>query len=117
GVCKRHVISLPVPDLDRLIERLGLDIEGEMLAPALVHSSWCAENAGYASNERLEFLGDAVLGVIITDFVYRTHADLAEGDLTEIRKTVVNSVALSELAEELGVGRHMLLGKGEEQSG
>lgn len=88
-----------------------------MLAPALVHSSWCAENAGYASNERLEFLGDAVLGVIITDFVYRTHADLAEGDLTEIRKTVVNSVALSELAEELGVGRHMLLGKGEEQSG
>ena len=88
-----------------------------MLAPALVHRSWCAEHAGHASNERLEFLGDSVLGVVVTDHVYRTHADLAEGDLTEIRKTVVNSVALAAVAEELGVGDHLLLGKGEEQSG
>ncbi len=88
-----------------------------MLAPALVHRSWCAEHAGHASNERLEFLGDSVLGVVVTDHVYRTHADLAEGDLTEIRKTVVNSVALASVAEELGVGDHLLLGKGEELSG
>ena len=82
-----------------------------------MHRSWCAEHPGHPSNERLEFLGDSVLGLIVTDHVYRTHADLAEGDLTEIRKTVVNSVALAEVAEGLGVGEHMLLGKGEELSG
>jgi ribonuclease-3 len=58
-----------------------------------------------------------VLGLVVTDFVYRTHDDLHEGDLTEIRKTVVSSVALAEVAERLGVGDHLLLGKGEEQSG
>ena len=58
-----------------------------------------------------------MLGLIVTDFVYRTHDDLHEGDLTEIRKTVVSSVALAEVAQALGVGDHLLLGKGEEQSG
>lgn len=58
-----------------------------------------------------------MLGVVVTDHVYRTHHDLPEGDLTEIRKTVVNSVALAEVAEALGVGDHLLLGKGEELSG
>ena len=82
-----------------------------------MHRSWCAEHAGHPSNERLEFLGDAVLGVVVTDHVYRTHADLPEGDLTEIRKTVVNSVALAEVAEGLHVGEHLLLGRGEELSG
>jgi ribonuclease-3 len=82
-----------------------------------VHRSWCAEHAGHPSNERLEFLGDSVLGVVVTDHVYRTYDDLPEGDLTEIRKTVVNSVALAEVAEGLGVGDHLLLGKGEELSG
>jgi ribonuclease-3 len=82
-----------------------------------VHRSWCAEHAGHASNERLEFLGDSVLGLIVTDHVYREHADLSEGDLTEIRKTVVNSVALAAVAEDLGIGDHLLLGKGEELSG
>jgi ribonuclease III len=82
-----------------------------------VHRSWCAEHPGHPSNERLEFLGDSVLGVVVTDHVYRTHDDLHEGDLTEIRKTVVNSVALAELADDLGVGEHLLLGKGEELSG
>ncbi|MGK2949020.1 MAG: ribonuclease III [Acidimicrobiales bacterium] len=110
-------MSLPVPGLAKLVERLGLDLPPDLLAPALVHRSWCAEHPGHPSNERLEFLGDSVLGVVVTDHVYRTHADLAEGDLTEIRKTVVNSVALAEVAEELGVGDHLLLGKGEELSG
>ncbi len=82
-----------------------------------MHRSWCAEHAGHPSNERLEFLGDAVLGVIVTDHVYRVYPDLDEGALTEIRKTVVNSVALAEVAEGLGVGEHLLLGKGEELSG
>ena len=83
----------------------------------MVHRSWCAENSGHTSNERLEFLGDSVLGLVVTDHVYRTHPDLDEGALTEIRKTVVNSVALAEVAQDLGVGDHLLLGKGEEQSG
>jgi len=87
------------------------------VAPALVHRSWCAENPGHPSNERLEFLGDSVLGVVVTDHVYRTYADLDEGDLTEIRKTVVNSVALADVAVELDVGPHLLLGKGEQLSG
>ena len=100
-----------------LVERLGLDLAPDLLAPALVHRSWCAEHAGHPSNERLEFLGDAVLGLVVTDHVYRVYAALNEGDLTEIRKTVVNSVALAEVAEGLGVGSHLLLGKGEEQSG
>ena len=82
-----------------------------------MHRSWCAEHPGHPSNERLEFLGDAVLGLVVTDHVYRTHADLAEGELTEIRKTVVSSVALAAVAEGLGVGDHLLLGKGEELSG
>lgn len=82
-----------------------------------MHRSWCAENAGHGSNERLEFLGDSVLGLVVTDYVYRAHGDLPEGDLTELRKTVVNSVALAEVAEALGVGDHLLLGKGEELSG
>lgn len=82
-----------------------------------MHRSWCAENAGHGSNERLEFLGDSVLGLVVTDHVYRTHEELAEGDLTEIRKTVVSSVALAAVADDLGVGEHLLLGKGEELSG
>ncbi len=82
-----------------------------------MHRSWCAEHPGHPSNERLEFLGDSVLGVVVTDHVYREYADLDEGELTEIRKTVVNSVTLAEVATELGVGDHLLLGKGEELSG
>jgi len=100
-----------------LVERLGLDLAPDLLAPALVHRSWCAEHAGHSSNERLEFLGDSVLGIVVTDHVYRVYDMLDEGPLTEIRKTVVNSVALAEVATDLGIGNHLLLGKGEEQSG
>jgi ribonuclease-3 len=88
-----------------------------VLAPALVHRSWCAENLGHDSNERLEFLGDAVLGVIITDHAYHAYPALSEGELTDVRKAVVNAVTLAEVADELHLGRHLLLGKGEEQSG
>ena len=87
------------------------------MATALVHRSWCAENPGHDSNERLEFLGDAVLGVIITDFSFRAYPELSEGELTDVRKAVVNAVTLAEVADELGLGDHLLLGKGEEQSG
>lgn len=88
-----------------------------MLEHALTHRSWCAENEGYLSNERLEFLGDAVLGLIVTDHLYENHPHLAEGALAKIRASVVSSAALAHVALELGLGRHLLLGKGELASG
>jgi len=87
------------------------------LASALVHRSWCAENAGYESNERLEFLGDAVLGLIVTDHAFHAYKSLSEGELTDVRKAVVNAVTLAEVARELGVGDAVRLGRGEELSG
>lgn len=82
-----------------------------------MHRSWCAEHPGHESNERLEFLGDAVLGLVVTDHAYRSYPNLSEGELTDIRKAVVNAVTLAEVADELGLGTHLLLGKGEEASG
>ena len=111
-------IALPVPHLDELAGRLGVNIDDpDVLAPALVHRSWCAENPGHESNERLEFLGDAVLGLIITDHAFHAYTTLSEGELTDVRKAVVNAVTLAEVADELNLGDHLLLGKGEEQSG
>ena len=75
------------------------------------------ENDGEQSNERLEFLGDAVLGLIVADHSYRSYDDLAQGDLTDVRKAVVNSNTLAEVAAELQLGDAMLLGKGEDRAG
>jgi ribonuclease III len=82
-----------------------------------VHRSWCAENPGWRSNERLEFLGDSVLGIVITDHLFTTYPELAEGDLAKVRASVVSAAALSEVADELALGDAMLLGKGEDGSG
>jgi ribonuclease-3 len=82
-----------------------------------VHRSWCAENPGWRSNERLEFLGDSVLGIVITDHLFTTYPELAEGDLAKVRASVVSAAALSEVADELLLGDAMLLGKGEDGSG
>ncbi len=82
----------------------------------MAHRSWCAENPGTGSNERLEFLGDAVLGLIVTAHVYRTYPELPEGQLAQVRAAVVNSATLAEAAEELGIGPFLLLGKGEDAS-
>jgi ribonuclease-3 len=83
----------------------------------VAHRSWCAENPGSSSNERLEFLGDAVLGLVVTDFLFRSYPDLPEGELAKVRASVVNSAALAEVAAELDIGVALLLGKGEDQSG
>ena len=82
----------------------------------MAHRSWCAENPGTESNERLEFLGDAVLGLIVTAHVYRTYPHLPEGHLAQVRAAVVNAATLAEAAEELSIGAHLLLGKGEDAS-
>jgi ribonuclease-3 len=82
-----------------------------------VHRSWCAEHAGWASNERLEFLGDSVLGIVVTDHLFRTYPELPEGALAKVRASVVSAAALSEVAIELRLGEALLLGKGEDSSG
>ena len=106
------------PDLDGLERRLGYAFrDTALLRQALAHRSWCAEVPGNASNERLEFLGDAVLGWTIADLVYRRYEDLSEGKLTDLRKAVVNAGALAAVAQELDLGRELLLGKGEAAAG
>jgi ribonuclease-3 len=101
-----------------LAARLGWDVHDErLLLQALRHRSWCAENPGWESNERLEFLGDSVLGLIVTTHLFRTYADIPEGELTKVRASVVNSATLAEVAAELDLGPSLMLGKGEDQSG
>jgi len=92
-------------------------VDRELLARALAHRSWCAERPGYPSNERLEFLGDAVLGLVVTDFLFRTYPDLPEGQLAQVRASVVNAEVLAEIAEEMEIGPALRLGKGEDASG
>lgn len=88
-----------------------------LLRQALQHRSFVAENDGASSNERLEFLGDAVLGVIVTDELYRTWAHAPEGVLAKARAAVVSSENLAECAAAYDLGEHLALGKGEDQSG
>jgi len=102
----------------QLAEHLGWDVNDEQLfTQALAHRSWCAEHPGQEHNERLEFLGDAVLGLVVTDYLYRTYRDLPEGELAKARAAVVNSVSLATTARELQLGEALLLGKGEDSSG
>src|ERR1700736_3886073 len=101
-----------------LAERLGGEVDDDdLLTRSMSHRSWCAESPGALSNERLEFLGDAVLGVIVTDHLFRTYPALPEGELAKVRASVVNSAALAEVAGVLDIGDALLLGKGEGQSG
>lgn len=106
------------PDLTEFQRRLGYEFEDPaLLRRALAHRSWCAEVGGLPSNERLEFLGDAVLGWVVADLAYRHHDELTEGRLTDLRKSVVNASALAEVAQEIGLGDCVLLGKGEDAAG
>jgi ribonuclease III len=100
-----------------LAERLGWTFtDPEVLHRALAHRSWCAES-GEESNERLEFLGDAVLGLAVTNYIFTTYPALSEGDLAKMRAGVVNSLVLAEVAKELNIGEAILLGKGEAATG
>jgi len=83
----------------------------------MAHRSWCAEHPGELSNERLEFLGDAVLGWVVADLAFRLFDELPEGALTGVRKGAVNAEALAEVAEQLGLGQFLLLGRGEDSAG
>jgi ribonuclease-3 len=106
------------PKLVTLSQRIGYEFtDWSLLRRSLAHRSWCAESGGQPSNERLEFLGDAVLGWVIADITYRKHSDLPEGKLTDLRKSVVNAYALAEVAESIHLGPCIMLGKGEAAGG
>ena len=104
--------------LHRLCLRLRYGFEDRsLLQRALAHRSWCSENGSVESNERLEYLGDSVLGLVVTEFTFNTYGDLSEGALAKIRASVVNAVVLAEVAAEYELGDAVLLGKGEDASG
>jgi ribonuclease-3 len=102
-----------------LAERLGHEFSDiSLLQHALAHRSWCGEQEGGApSNERLEFLGDAVLGLVVARYSYERYPRFPEGSLAKVRSAVVNARVLAQVAEGLGVGDVLLLGRGEEASG
>ncbi|MDT7678265.1 MAG: ribonuclease [Pseudonocardiales bacterium] len=108
--------------------QLGVELDTELLTLALTHRSYAYEHGGLPTNERLEFLGDSVLGVIVTERLYRSHPDLPEGQLAKLRASVVNMHALASVARELGppqpdggpnagLGTYLYLGRGEELTG
>jgi len=88
-----------------------------LLDRALTHRSYAYENGGLPTNERLEFLGDSVLGVVVTETLYLTHPDLSEGRLAKLRAAVVNARALAEVGRGINLGQHIKLGRGEETTG
>lgn len=96
---------------------LGTALTPALMEQALTHRSYAYENGGLPTNERLEFLGDAVLGLVVTDALYTRHPDLAEGPLAKVRAGVVSTRALADVARALGLGRWMRLGKGEDVTG
>ena len=102
-----------------LEKRLNYTFENkELLERALYHSSYANEHrGGFGSNERLEFLGDAVLGMVTADYLFHRHPDLPEGDLTRIRAALVCEQSLHEVAQRLGLGEYIKLGHGEELGG
>jgi ribonuclease III len=103
-----------------LLAAVNVSLSDEMLELALTHRSYAYEHGRLPTNERLEFLGDSVLGVVVTEHLYRTHPDRAEGELAKIRASVVNMHALADVARGLGpggLGAHLRLGKGEEMTG
>jgi len=106
--------------MSELLDALGVDLPDELLTLSLTHRSYAYEHGGLPTNERLEFLGDAVLGLTVTDELFRRHPDRSEGDLAKLRASVVNTQALAEVARNLteqGLGAHVLLGRGEITTG
>lgn len=103
--------------LRELVEALDVPIDLGILEQALTHRSFAYENGGIPTNERLEFLGDAVLGLVVTENLYVMFPEDQEGQLAKLRAAVVNANALADVARTLDLGRHLLLGKGEESTG
>lgn len=99
-----------------LLEELGVHLDPELLVLSLTHRSFAHEAGGIPTNERLEFLGDAVLGLVSAEALYRRHPDRPEGDLAKMRAASVSQRALAAVARRLSLGDYILLGKGESQT-
>jgi ribonuclease-3 len=107
-------------DQAELADVLGVTVDASLLRRALTHRSYAYEYGGLPHNERLEFLGDAVLGIVVTEALYRDHPDLAEGKLAKLRASIVNMRALADIARGMcprGLGAYIRLGRGEEVTG
>ncbi len=102
-----------VKNTEELLKRLGVDIDAGTLRLALTHRSYAYEQGGIPTNERLEFLGDSILGFSVTDALYRDNPELSEGDLAKRRAAVVSTRALAGVARDLELGQYILLGQGE----
>lgn len=100
-------------ELGALIEALAVDVDEGLLRQAVTHRSYAYEEGGLPHNERLEFLGDSVLGIVVTEFIYLQYPQMPEGQLAKLRAAVVNARALADVARTLGVGDCLLLGRGE----
>jgi len=100
-----------------LIQRLGISIEAELLELALTHSSYAYENGKIPNNERLEFLGDSVLGFVVTGHVYSENPEMDEGSLSRLRSATVSAKTLAIAANQIGLGEFIRLGKGELSTG
>ena len=105
------------PDGSELLRAIDTGLSPELLERALTHRSYAYENGGLPTNERLEFLGDAVLGLIVTDTLFRRYPDLPEGQLAKLRAAVVQMRALADVARSLRLGSYVRLGRGEEGTG
>lgn len=101
----------------RLTSELGVQLDPELLVLALTHRSFAHEAGGIPTNERLEFLGDTVLGLVVTEALYRRHPGLAEGELAKMRAATVSQRSLAAIARRLELGQYVLLGKGELSTG
>ena len=105
---------------EKLLDALGVELHGDLLTLALTHRSYAYEHGGLPTNERLELLGDAVLGLVIVEELFRRHPENSEGDLAKLRNSIVNSQALAGVARGLtddGLGAYLLLGRGEVNTG
>lgn len=105
--------------MDGLEERLGYKFNNiNLLKNALTHSSYANEvRDGFSSNERLEFLGDSVLSIVVSDYIYKHYPNMPEGELTKLRASLVCEKSLCAFSRELELGNYLMLGKGEEKGG
>ncbi|HEY4536172.1 MAG TPA: ribonuclease III [Enteractinococcus sp.] len=99
--------------IEHLSKHLGVSLDPEMLRLALTHRSYAFEHDGLPTNERLEFLGDSILGVLVTDYLYKTYTDEAESELAKKRASIVSTFALAQVARNIDLGPHIFLGEGE----
>ena len=110
-------MSSPRADRADLLAQLGIEVSDDLIELALTHRSYAYEHGGIANNERLEFLGDSILGQAVTVMLFTENPHLDEGELAKRRASLVSTVALAEVARNIGLGAHLRLGRGEELTG